>query len=148
MNVDEAREVCKDCSRWRSVVSAYPHRKIMRIMYVCTSIEYVWINLCFDVLSFEKEEHVENPLTLSLKKQKILVHHCFKYSSPDCFLLPSISKLKINLLFFYVIFVHTHTHTHTHYSNNILLKKNNVQWLESPYFLSWKSRVNSPIFIM
>ena len=27
MNVDEARGVCKDRSRWRSVVSAYPHEK-------------------------------------------------------------------------------------------------------------------------
>ena len=27
MNVDEARGVCKDRSRWRSVVSAYPHGK-------------------------------------------------------------------------------------------------------------------------
>ena len=27
MNVDEAKGVCKDRSRWRSVVSAYPHGK-------------------------------------------------------------------------------------------------------------------------
>ena len=27
MNVDEARGVCKDRSRWRSVVFAYPHGK-------------------------------------------------------------------------------------------------------------------------
>ena len=27
MNVDEARAVCKDRNRWRSVVSAYPHRE-------------------------------------------------------------------------------------------------------------------------
>ena len=27
MNVDEVRGVCKDRSRWRSVISAYPHGK-------------------------------------------------------------------------------------------------------------------------
>ena len=27
MNINEARGVCKDRSRWRSVVSAYPHEK-------------------------------------------------------------------------------------------------------------------------
>ena len=27
LNVDEARGVCEDRSRWRSVVSAYPHRR-------------------------------------------------------------------------------------------------------------------------
>ena len=35
MNVDEARRVCKDRSRWRSVVSAYSHGKRREFMYVC-----------------------------------------------------------------------------------------------------------------
>ena len=35
MNPDEAKGVCKDHSRWRSVVSAYPHGKSM---YVCRAI--------------------------------------------------------------------------------------------------------------
>ena len=34
MNVDKARGVCKDRSRWRSVVSAYPHGKKAWV-YVC-----------------------------------------------------------------------------------------------------------------
>ena len=35
MNVDEARGICKDHSRWRSVVSAYPHgRKEWVYIYV------------------------------------------------------------------------------------------------------------------
>ena len=34
MNVDEERGECKDRSRWRSVVSAYRHRKKARV-YVC-----------------------------------------------------------------------------------------------------------------
>ena len=37
MNVDEAKGVCKDRSRWRYAISAYPHEKPMReFMYVCT----------------------------------------------------------------------------------------------------------------
>ena len=36
MNVDEAKGVCKDRSRWRSVVSAYaPMGKRREFMYVC-----------------------------------------------------------------------------------------------------------------
>ena len=41
MNVDEAKRVCKDRSRWRSVVSAYSHgkrREFMYVMYVCNNI--------------------------------------------------------------------------------------------------------------
>ena len=35
MNVDEARAVCKDRTRWRSVVSAYLHWKgVSLCMYV------------------------------------------------------------------------------------------------------------------
>ena len=34
MNVDEAEGVCKDRSRWRSVVSDYPHGK-KPYVYVC-----------------------------------------------------------------------------------------------------------------
>ena len=36
MNVDETKGVCKDRSRWLSVVSAYPHGKRRESMYdVC-----------------------------------------------------------------------------------------------------------------
>ena len=37
INMDEARGVCKDRSRWCSVVSAYPHgkKKTREFMYVC-----------------------------------------------------------------------------------------------------------------
>ena len=37
MNVDEAKGVCKDRSRWRSVLSAYPQREkgISLCMHVC-----------------------------------------------------------------------------------------------------------------
>ena len=38
MNVDEARGVCKDRSRWRSVVFAYPHGKKAWV-YVCMYLE-------------------------------------------------------------------------------------------------------------
>ena len=34
INVDEARRVCKDRSRRRSLVSAYPHSKRREFMYV------------------------------------------------------------------------------------------------------------------
>ena len=34
MNVEETREVCKDRSRWRYVVSAYPMGKRYELMYV------------------------------------------------------------------------------------------------------------------
>ena len=38
MNVDEAKGVFKNRSRWRSVVSAYPHgKKASEFMYVCMS---------------------------------------------------------------------------------------------------------------
>ena len=40
MNVDEARGVCKDRSRWRSVVSAYTRgKKKHEFMYV-----YIYVN--------------------------------------------------------------------------------------------------------
>ena len=35
MNVDEAKRVCKDRSRWSSVISAYSHGKRREFMYVC-----------------------------------------------------------------------------------------------------------------
>ena len=35
MNMDEARGVCKDRSKWRSIVSAYPVGKRREFMYVC-----------------------------------------------------------------------------------------------------------------
>ena len=35
MTVDEARGVCKDGSRWGSVVSAYANEKRREFMYVC-----------------------------------------------------------------------------------------------------------------
>ena len=35
MNVDEARGVCKDRSRWRSVVTAYPRGKKTWNVFVC-----------------------------------------------------------------------------------------------------------------
>ena len=41
MNVDKAKGVCKDCSRWRSVVSAYPKGKkasVYVFMYVYSAV--------------------------------------------------------------------------------------------------------------
>ena len=43
--MNEAKGVCKERSRWRSVVSAYPHGKRREFMYVCmilTTIEVLF----------------------------------------------------------------------------------------------------------
>lgn len=34
MDVNEAKGVCKNCSRWRSIVSAYPMGKRHEFMYI------------------------------------------------------------------------------------------------------------------
>ena len=37
MDADEARGVCKDRSKWHSLVSAYPHEK-KALVYVCMNV--------------------------------------------------------------------------------------------------------------
>ena len=52
INMDEAKRVCKNRSRWHSVVSAYPHGKGMSLcmcMYVCINTGSLTISIFTDV---------------------------------------------------------------------------------------------------
>ena len=54
MIVDGAKGVCKNCSRWRSVVSTYPMSKRRDYMYVIQTVYLCKLVIVKTVISLDK----------------------------------------------------------------------------------------------